>query len=139
MFHYSQSTPITAEQFRDLLIRSALGERRPVDDEETMLGMVNGGDLMVTCWVGDQLVGVARSVTDFHYCCYLSDLAVDEGYQRQGIGRELIRLTRAEIGPRCTLILLSAPAARDYYPHLGFNQHDSAWVWPAGECGGVKE
>lgn len=139
MLSYSHTIQISPEQFCDLLNRSTLGERRPVDDGETMAGMVRGGDLMVTCWDGEQLVGVARSVTDFHYCCYLSDLAVDGEYQRQGIGRELIRLTRAELGPRCSLILLSAPAGREYYPHIGFRQHDSAWIWPAGEGQGIKE
>ena len=77
------------------------------------------------------LVGVARSVTDFHYCCYLSDLAVDQAVQDKGIGRELIRHTREQLGPRCKLILLSAPAAVGYYPHIGFTQHNSAWILQA--------
>lgn len=76
----------------------------------------------------DSLVGAARSVTDFHYCCYVSDLAVDQAYQKQGIGRELIRHTRTRLGPRTTVMLLAAPAARDYYPKIGFETHPSAWV-----------
>jgi ribosomal protein S18 acetylase RimI-like enzyme len=125
---YSIDRPVTPEQFRDLLVRSTLGERRPIDDAETIAGMVANGTLCVTCWDGDLLVGIARSVTDFHYCCYLSDLAVDEGCQRQGIGKELIARTKAALGPLCKLILLSAPAAQSYYPRLGFQKHDSAWV-----------
>jgi len=78
--------------------------------------MLDHANLLVTAWSGDRLIGVARSVTDFHFCCYLSDLAVAVDFQRQGIGKELMRLTQAELGPRCTLILLSAPAAVDYYP-----------------------
>jgi ribosomal protein S18 acetylase RimI-like enzyme len=93
-----------------------------------MEGMVRNANLTVTAWAGEQLVGVARSVTDFSYCCYLSDLAVDREFQRRGIGRELIARTQAELGPRCNLILLSAPAAVDYYPKLGFEKHPQAWM-----------
>ena len=81
---------------------------------------------------GDLLVGVARSVTDFAYCCYLSDLAVCADYQRQGIGLELQRRTLAMLGPRCKLILLAAPAAAGYYPHIGFERHESCWVATGG-------
>lgn len=90
--------------------------------------MVEHASLMVTAWDGDTLVGVARSLTDFAYCCYLSDLAVDVGYQRQGIGRELLCLTRRQLAPACKLILLAAPAATGYYPKLGFEPHPSAWT-----------
>ena len=90
--------------------------------------MLEHSNLIATAWDGTLLVGVARSVTDFHYCCYLSDLAVDVAYQRQGIGRRLISNTQDALGPRCKIILLSAPAAVDYYSHLGFDRHDQAWV-----------
>jgi len=74
---------------------------------------------------------VARSVTDFEYCCYLSDLAVDRAYQKQGIGRELIRLTQSKLGRHAQIILLAAPKAQEYYPRLGFDAHRSAWTLPA--------
>ena len=98
-----------------------------------MEGMLRHADLLVTAWSGERLVGVARSVTDFDYCCYLSDLAVDRALQGQGVGRELIRRTRERLGPRCMLILLSAPAATKYYPRLGFTRHDSAWILKADD------
>ena len=79
----------------------------------------------------EKLVGVARSVTDFEFCCYLSDLAVDQAYQKRGIGRELIRLTQSRLGKKAKLILLSAPKAEGYYPKIGFDQHRSAWVLAA--------
>jgi ribosomal protein S18 acetylase RimI-like enzyme len=125
---YKLGEPLSTDQFIDLLHRSSLAERRPVEDPERIAGMLRHADLTVTAWDGSLLVGVARSVTDFHYCCYLSDLAVDRAYQRQGIGRQLIHKTREQLGPSCTLILLAAPAAQDYYPRLGFTRHDSAWV-----------
>ena len=130
LIHYSTTTPLTPTTFIDLLRRSTLAERRPVDDAEAIAGMLANADLTVTAWDGDLLVGVARSVTDFTYCCYLSDLAVDVAYQRQGIGMELIAGTQAQLGPRCNLILLAAPAAADYYGHIGFNHHPRCWILP---------
>ena len=73
-------------------------------------------------------MGVARSVTDFAYCCYLSDLAVDEQYQKQGIGQQLIKYTKQALYPQAKIVLLAAPQAVEYYPHIGFMQHMSAWV-----------
>ncbi len=130
MIHYSTTTPLTPTPFIDLLRRSTLAERRPVDDAEAIAGMLANADLTVTAWDGDLLVGVARSVTDFNYCCYLSDLAVDVAYQRQGIGVELIAQTQDQLGPRCNLILLAAPAAADYYGHIGFDHHPRCWILP---------
>jgi len=128
MIEYKKNAKITPEQFVDILNRSGLAERRPVDDETCIAGMVANGNLTITAWNGEVLVGIARSVTDFFYCCYLSDLAVDRDYQRQGIGRELIARTQAELGQRCSIILLSAPKAVDYYPRIGMQRHPQAWV-----------
>ena len=125
---YIVNPTLTTDGFIDLLNRSTLGVRRPVDDEECIRGMLNHANLVVAAYEDKKLVGIARCVTDFHYCCYLSDLAVDEAYQKRGIGLELIRHTQMKIGLKCKIILLSAPAAVDYYPHIGFEQHPQAWV-----------
>jgi GNAT superfamily N-acetyltransferase len=111
---------------------STLGERRPVDDRERMAAMLRHANLVVTAWEGDLLVGLARSLSDFAFCTYLSDLAVRASHQRQGIGRELIRLTREAAG-RATTILLAAPKAVEYYPKLGFQPHPSAWTLRSDE------
>lgn len=111
---------------------STLGERRPVHDRTRMAAMVHNANLVVTAWDDLLLVGIARSVSDFSFCTYLSDLAVRQTHQRQGIGRELIRRTR-EAGGQATLILVSAPKAVDYYPRLGFAPHPSAWWLKAEE------
>ena len=121
---------ITADEFVDVLNRSTLGERRPVDDPECIKGMLEHADLTLTAWDGEKLVGVARSVTDFHYACYLSDLAVDLKYQKVGIGKKLIDLTQKQLGPKCKLILISAPAANEYYPRIGFEHQPRAWALP---------
>jgi hypothetical protein len=126
--HYATNQQITPEQFIQLLKRSSLAERRPIEDTECIEGMLRHANLLVTAWKGEILVGVARSVTDFNYCCYLSDLAVDCAYQHQGIGKGLIQTTQAALGARCKIILLSAPNAVHYYPHIGFEHHPQAWV-----------
>lgn len=125
---FSTEQPITRDQFIDVLRRSTLAERRPVDDAACIDSMLAHANLLCSAWDEGRLIGVARSLTDFTYCCYLSDLAVDRANQRRGLGRQLISLTRQRLGPRCKLILLAAPAAVDYYPHIGFTQHPSAWL-----------
>lgn len=125
---YASDRIITREQFRDLLARSTLGERRPIDNDECLSGMIAHADIMATAWDGDKLVGVSRSLTDWHYACYLADLAVDVAYQRHGIGKQLIDLTQRQLGPLCKIILLAAPAANEYYPRIGFEHNPRAWL-----------
>lgn len=129
---FSLDHTISLDQFRDLLIRSTLSERRPIADSECLQGMLDHADIIVSCWSDELLVGIARAVTDFHFCCYLCDLAVDQEFQGQGIGTKLISLTKERLHPKCTTILLSAPAATTYYPHIGFERHESAWILPNG-------
>src|SRR5262245_10572440 len=108
---YALSPSLEAAEFVDVLVRSTLAERRPVSDLGRMARMLAHADLIVTARTeAGLLVGVARSITDFSYCTYLSDLAVDVAFQRRGIGRELIRRTREAAGPETSLVLLSAPA-----------------------------
>lgn len=126
--HYEADRKITADEFIDLLERSTLAERRPVDDRKCIQAMLANANLLCTAWGGDRLVGAARSVTDFEYCCYLSDLAVDTAYQKKGIGRKLIELTQSRLGPNAKIILLAAPKAEAYYPKIGFEAHRSAWL-----------
>jgi ribosomal protein S18 acetylase RimI-like enzyme len=133
MIGYKMNEVITKDQFVDLLTRTSLGARRPIDNDETMQGMVENSNLMITAWHNDVLIGVSRSMTDFHYACYLSDLAVDEQYQKQGIGTKLIKLTSGALSDTCKLLLVSAPAANEYYPKLGFEKVDRAWVLPRGK------
>lgn len=132
--HYESKRAITEAEFVDLLQRSTLAERRPVDDANCVKAMLQHANLLCTAWDKSTLVGLARSLTDFEYCCYLSDLSVDERYQKQGIGRRLIQLTQSNLGPRAKLILLAAPKAEAYYPKIGFDAVPSAWILPAGRA-----
>ena len=127
---YTHEPQLSAAAFRDVLIASTLGERRPVDDLDRLGHMLREADLIVTARDEGHLVGISRALTDFSYCCYLSDLAVDVAYQRQGIGRRLIAETHALAGPLTTLILVAAPNAETYYPSIGMTQRPSCWTLP---------
>ncbi|WP_053217445.1 GNAT family N-acetyltransferase [Virgibacillus senegalensis] len=106
------------------------GINRPYQDLERMDKMIEQADLLVTARNNGKLIGIARALTDFCYCCYLSDLAVDKDYQHQGIGRQLIALIQKAIGEETALILLSAPPAMEYYPKAGFQKASNAFLIP---------
>ncbi|MEX1134044.1 MAG: GNAT family N-acetyltransferase [Acidimicrobiia bacterium] len=132
MITYRLGNDLDLDAVIDLYIDSTIGERRPVENRERMRRMLAEADLVVTAWDGETLVGISRSVTDWVYCTYLSDLAVRLDFQAQGIGRELVRRTRQET-PEATVILLAAPKAVEYYPRIGMTQHNSAWILAPGE------
>ncbi len=125
---YQLDPELSCEEFIDVLRRSTLAERRPVDDVQRIALMLRGASCIVTARDGEKLVGVSRAISDFTYCTYLSDLAVDKEYQGRGIGRRLIDETHLAAGLNSTLILLAAPAAVTYYPHIGMTQHPSCWT-----------
>ena len=127
MIQYQIENNILPTEFKNLLIKSKLGERRPVDDFDRNSEMVKNAHLIITARDKNKLVGVAISVTDFVYCTYLSYLAVDNEYQKRGIGKELIRLTK-KATPQANVILLSAPKAVDYYPHIGMTKHNACFL-----------
>lgn len=127
MIKYQIENDLNVDEFKAVLIKSTLGERRPVDDEERLATMLKNANLIITARVEGRLVGVARSISDFAYCTYLSDLAVDQDFQKQGIGKALIEATRSE-APKASLILLSAPAAVDYYPKIGMDRYEHCFM-----------
>jgi GNAT superfamily N-acetyltransferase len=115
-------------QVIDLYHASTLGERRPVDDRARMASMIKNANLVITAWDGDLLVGISRALSDFSYITYLSDLAVRASHQRLGIGKELIRQTQQAAGAQARLLLVAAPAAAEYYSHIGFSHVPRAWI-----------
>jgi predicted N-acetyltransferase YhbS len=128
MIRYETETTITAAAFIDVLERSTLSERRPVDEPERIQKMLDNAPVLVTAWDGEVLVGVSRAITDYAFCTYLSDLAVDVAYQKQGIGKELIAKTHEIAGYATALILLAAPAAATYYPKVGMTQFTDCFI-----------
>jgi len=130
MITYRTGNDLDVDEAIELYRVSTLGERRPVEDRKRMELMLRNANLVVTAWDGELLVGIARSVSDFSYCTYLSDLAVRDSYQRKGIGRELMRRTQIE-GGQAMIILLAAPKAVEYYPRIGLEHHPQAWILKA--------
>ena len=127
---YQLEPDLTAREFIDVLKASTLDARRPVSEPDRIEKMLRNADVIVTARDGQKLVGVSRAVTDFAYCCYLSDLAVDVDYQHKGIGKRLVEETHLHAGNKsATLILLAAPAAVNYYPKIGMQRHDSCWIF----------
>jgi predicted N-acetyltransferase YhbS len=127
---YILEPDLAPEGFIDVLVGSTLAERRPVNDLDTIRAMRKNPDVILTARIDRLLVAVSRAITDFAYCTYLSDLAVDQQHQRQGIGRERIRRTHEAAGLHTTLILLAAPKVQAYYPHVGMTKHECCWVIP---------
>ena len=125
---YQYGNDLDLDQVIELYNASTLGERRPVEDRQVMADMLRHANLVVTAWDGDLLVGIARTLTDFSYVGYLSDLAVKASHQRKGIGIQLVQKTREKMGPKSMLVLLAAPKAVEYYPKIGFSKHNSAWT-----------
>jgi ribosomal protein S18 acetylase RimI-like enzyme len=123
---YHHDCELTPAQLADIFDRASLN--RPTEDLARIAQMLKRTDILITAWDADKLVGVARSLSDFCFCCYLSDLAVDENYQHRGIGKQLIALTQEKIGPKTTLLLLAAPAAMAYYPKVGFEAVPNGWT-----------
>jgi ribosomal protein S18 acetylase RimI-like enzyme len=125
---YRQDVRLTPQQFVDVLKRSTLDERRPVSEPDRIAKMLEHGNILITAWSGDLLVGVSRALSDFAFCCYLSDLAVDKDYQRLGIGKKLIEETHRVSGGNTSLILLAAPAAKEYYPKIGMERFTDCFL-----------
>jgi GNAT superfamily N-acetyltransferase len=132
---YHIEDKLDPDEFLRVLLESTLGERRPVDNRSRIEKMCSNANLILTARHLGRLVGVARCLTDYTYCTYLSDLAVSLPYQRKGIGKELIRRAKEAV-PEAILILLAAPRAMDYYPGIGMTRHEGAFI--LGESSDLK-
>ena len=128
---YERTDALTADEFVAVLRASGLAERRPVEDRARIGRMLAGASLVIVARdeASGAIVGVARSVTDFAYCCYLSDLAVDRAWQGRGIGRRLIEETRVHAGPEAMCLLLAAPEAESFYMGIGMPRTDAAFLY----------
>ncbi|WP_042463275.1 GNAT family N-acetyltransferase [Neobacillus dielmonensis] len=122
---YKLNAATSAEQLAAVF--NASGIRRPTEDLPRLQRMIDHADLTLTAWEDEKLIGVARAITDYSYCCYLSDLAVDKDYQKSGIGRKLVRLLQEQLGDEVTLLLLASPTAMEYYPKIGFETIDNGF------------
>jgi hypothetical protein len=133
MISYRAGNDIDLTAMIDLYVASTLGKRRPVNEPKRMAEMLKHANIVITAWDGDLLVGISRALSDFSFVTYLSDLAVRVSHQRAGIGKELIRKTQEAGGADAKIILLPAPAAAEYYGHIGFEHHPRAWMLDAAQ------
>ncbi len=124
---YQVESQCTVEEFRDVLLSSGLASRRPVDDLPRLEAMLRNANLVVTARVDGVLAGIARSVTDNAFCCYLSDLAVRKDFQGLGIGAALVRETKQQVGPTVSLVLSSVPEAVGFYEGIGMSPLPSGY------------
>lgn len=139
---YSPEPGLSQAEFIDILQRSGLAARRPVGDQSCIEGMLANADLVIAARdtnAAGRLVGVSRCVTDFAYCCYCSDLAVDREYQGRGIGSKLIDASRKQLGPGCSFFLISAPQAVAFYERINMPRIERVFGWldppAAGDAG----
>lgn len=116
----------TAQQVIELYESAKLP--RPTHDSERIKRMYDNSNLIVTAWDSELLVGASRSITDWVWSCYLADLAIRQDYQKYGIGRKLIDITREKLGDESMLLLLSVPTAMEYYPKVGFIKQESSFI-----------
>lgn len=122
---YKVNESIKAEELSKIFKTS--GIKRPSDDLNRLQRMIKNSNVLITAWNNNQLIGVARAITDYCYCCYLSDLAVNKNYQNRGVGKELVRLLKEHIGDEVALLLLSSPTAMEYYPKIGFEKIENGF------------
>lgn len=131
MISYDLEPDLNVADFATLLQSSGLAPRRPSEMDQ-LEAMLRGAQLIVTARDNAQLIGVARSITDWAYCLYCSDLCVDAGYQGRGIGKALLARTASEAPGIKTCLLLSAPAAVSFYEAAGYTRHSGAFIFAQG-------
>lgn len=123
---YRTNAPLSIEEI--IRVYDSSGLKRPTKDVERIRQMFDNSNFVMTAWLGERVIGISRALTDFSFCCYLSDLAVEKEYQKQGVGKELIRRTKEELGDEVMVLLLSAPAAMEYYPKIGMETVQNGFI-----------
>src|SRR5689334_22873490 len=71
----------------------------------------------IGAWDGDRLIGCVRLLTDGYFLATISEILVDEGYRRRGIGRELMRRVLA-LAPRGRLFFGARAEATDFFDRI---------------------
>jgi GNAT superfamily N-acetyltransferase len=140
MIEIKREATLAVDEFQSVLAASGLAERRPVADAERIAAMCANANLVIAARDEGRLIGVSRCVSDFAYCCYCSDLAVDKAYQGRGLGKALLDATRAELHPKASLYLISAPAAVGFYEAIGMERNERAFGFvPANRFEGIPK
>ena len=124
---FSEKKSLQPEQLLTLFQQAPWAKERTLNDARDMLRHT---DVALCAWDGDQLVGFGRVLTDFVYRATIWDVIVDEAYQKQGIGAEIVqrilhhpRLKKVELFWLCT-------RRPGFYEKLGFSSKEqTGMVW----------
>ncbi|MBX7174257.1 MAG: GNAT family N-acetyltransferase [Pyrinomonadaceae bacterium] len=124
---YKINAPIETAQIIELY--GNCGLPRPIHDESRIFEMFANSTLVISAWINEELIGISRSITDFVWCCYLADLAVRKDFQKAGVGRKLVELTRQAVSEKSMVLLLSVPDAMEYYPKIGMEKVENGFIF----------
>ena len=117
------NAPLTVQQVHDPYQQTHFD--KPIAGAARLQVMIDETQLVLSVWDDEHLIGFARCLTDFEYCCYLSDILILPAYEGHQIGRQLIATLQAYIGPRVTLSLRAADSAVGFYERINLPHADN--------------
>lgn len=122
------SERVSQSEYIDFLKRTDLGSQYPKERfEERIEKLVNNVSISIVARNEDNLiVGVLFGLTDFAYWLYVTDLGVDRNYERQGIGRRLMKAALEAAGGEkdIAVYLITNENAVPFYERLGMKRAD---------------
>lgn len=122
------SERLTPAEYVDFLRRTDLGSQYPRERfEERIPKLLHSASVSLAARNEDGLlVGVLLGLTDFAYWLFVTDLGVDRDYERQGIGRRLMKEAHAIAGGErdVAVYLVANENAIPFYEKLGMEKSD---------------
>lgn len=119
---------ISSEEYIDFLKRTDLGSQYPEERfEERISKLVENVSIsLVARNENNSVVGVLFGLTDFAYWLYITDLGVDRTYERQGIGKQLMKTAHDLAGGEkdIAVYLIANENAIPFYEKLGMEKAD---------------
>ena len=123
-----RSERVSAEEYIGFLKRTDLGSQYPKERfEQRVARLVETASVSLTARNAEGLlVGVLFGLTDFAYWLYVTDLGVDRDYERQGIGRRLMKAAHETAGGEkdIAVYLIANEKAVPFYEKCGMKRAD---------------
>ena len=123
-----RSEKLTAEEYIDFLKRTDLGSQYPKERfAERIPRLLENASISLAARNDEnRLIGVLLGLTDFAYWLYVTDLGVDRDYERQGIGRSLMKQAHELAGGEkdIAVYLIANEDAVPFYEKLGMKKAD---------------
>ena len=117
------SEKLKPEEYIDFLKRTDLGSQYPRERfSERIPKLLENASISLTARNDEnRIVGVLLGLTDFAYWLYVTDLGVDRNYERQGIGRRLMKQAHEMAGGKkdIAVYLIANEQAVPFYEKLG--------------------